>query len=126
MTSRREGNLLRTKRTKPITSMATIIIIPYIILYHESFLLLGNHESITVILVIKRLLMLSRPSTDLDNNSLVLFFSAVTLGKSPYFPEPQLPHLEDEYDNAYVTRLFCCSNGAQGKKALWKLKYYTN
>lgn len=63
--------------------MATIII-TYIRLYHECFLLTGNLESVTAVLVIKRQLMLGRPSTHLATNFLVLlFFRAVTLGKSP-------------------------------------------
>lgn len=61
MTSRRDGDLFRVKRTKHITtvlwqlitSMATMIIAPYIILYHKSFLFMGNLESATIILVIK-------------------------------------------------------------------------
>ena len=64
--------------------MATIIITIYIRLYHECFLLMANLESVSVVSVIKRQLMLGRPSTNLTTNFLVLlFFRAVTLGKSP-------------------------------------------
>lgn len=92
--------MLRVKETKPITSMAEMIITSYIILHHESFLRMGNLASTTVISSLKRKLMVGRLSTDSAINFLVLlFFRAVTFSKSPYLPEPQLPHLKDGYDN---------------------------
>lgn len=53
--------------------------------------------------------MFGRPGTDFGIDFLVLpFFRLVNLGKAPYLPEPQLPHLDDVCDTTYVTRLLCC------------------